>query len=121
MTVTFIGHSDTPESTKIALKKEIEKLITESDADLFYIGTHGNFDAMAKKCVMELQKNHPDINYFSILAYLPQKNDEYTDYSKTIYPSGIESVPKKNCNNQKKLLDDRKFRCSNLLCEKPFQ
>ena len=42
-----------------------------------------------------MQETYPHIKYFSVLAYLLHKKDEYTDYSKTIYPEKIETVPKK--------------------------
>jgi len=95
MTVTFIGHSDAPQEIKEELKSKIEHLIKKENADMFYIGTHGNFDNFAKTSLEELQKNHPHIKYFSVLAYLPYKKDNYTDYSKTIFPDEIAKTPKK--------------------------
>lgn len=95
MRVTFLGHSDTPHNIEPILKKVIENLILNNQADLFYVGTHGNFDAMAKKCLIKLNKIYPYIKYLSVLAYMPNNNDRYTNYSNTIYPDCIENVPPK--------------------------
>lgn len=52
---------------------------------------------MAKKELKELTKIYPHIKYSVVLAYMPGKKDEfsYEDYSDTLMPDGIETVPKR--------------------------
>lgn len=64
MTVTFIGHADTPQSVKKDLKREIIYLIEQKNANLFYVGKHGNFDSMVIKCLYELKDIYSHIKYF---------------------------------------------------------
>ncbi len=46
-TVTFFGHRDTPKETEPALRLTLIDLIGNNNATVFYVGNHGNFDAMA--------------------------------------------------------------------------
>ena len=64
---------------------------------LFYVGNHGTFDAMVRTQLRELEKIYPNIRYAVVLAYLPQKRNEFDpqNYSDTIFPEGIETVPKR--------------------------
>ena len=50
---------------------------------------------MVKKELKELTVIYPHIKYSVVLAYIPGKRDEFdiTDYSDTMYPDGLESVP----------------------------
>ena len=63
---------------------------------LFYIGNHGEFDAKARRIVKELSAQYP-ITYFTVLAYMPERIDavDHADYSDTILPDGIETVPRR--------------------------
>ena len=71
-------------------------LIENHGVDLFYVGNHGDFDAMVRRTLRELSARYP-IRYHVVLAYMPEKQDEYrlTDYSDTILPDGIETAPKR--------------------------
>ena len=93
MACTFFGHKDTPYDIKDNLHKILIKLIEEKGVNNFYVGNHGNFDRMVLSELKELSKLYPQISYSVVLAYLTQHNDE--DYSNTIYPEGIEAVPKR--------------------------
>ena len=93
MTCTFFGHKDTPYDIKDKLRETITKMIEEKGVTSFYVGNHGNFDKMVLSELKELSKQYPQIRYAVVLAYLTQHNDE--DYSNTVYPEGIESVPKR--------------------------
>ena len=44
----------------------------------------------------EISADYPQINYDVVLAYLPKK-ELAKDWHNSIYPDGIESVPKKFC------------------------
>lgn len=90
MTCTFFGHRDAPIKTEPLLKAILTDLIENKDVDLFYIGNHGNFDAMARKILSELSKTYP-ITYRVVLAYFPKDETEYSGCS--VLPDGIETVP----------------------------
>lgn len=93
MTCTFFGHKDTPSDVRDKLRETIILLIQEKGVTNFYIGNHGNFDKMVLSVLKELSKLHPEIRYAVVLAYLTQQTNE--DYFNTVYPEGIESVPKR--------------------------
>jgi len=94
---TFFGHRDCPESIKPLLYQAVKELIESGKADTFYVGNHGNFDRMALSVLRELSKQYPNISYFEVLAYMPQKKSEFDthDYSRTILPESVAAAPKK--------------------------
>ena len=92
MTVTFFGHRDTPKEIGPALRLTLIDLIENKNANLFYVGNHGNFDAMVRRQLEDLSKIYP-IKYYIVLAYMPSKNDEPDEH--TILPEGIETVPRR--------------------------
>ncbi len=92
MTVTFFGHRDTPKGTEPALRLTLIDLIENKNANLFYVGNHGNFDAMVRRQLENLSKTYP-IKYYVVLAYMPSKNDKSDEHS--ILPEGIETVPRR--------------------------
>ncbi len=92
MTCIFFGHRNAVEKIiKPTLKMVLVNLIEKENADMFYVGNHGNFDFTVKKVLKELQEVYP-IKYYVVLAYISEKN-EYTDYSDTIYPDELNIVP----------------------------
>ena len=91
-TVTFFGHRDTPKETEPALRLTLIDLIENKNATVFYVGNHGNFDAMVRRQLEDLSKIYP-IKYYVVLAYMPSKNDTPDEHS--ILPEGIESVPRR--------------------------
>ena len=91
-TVTFFGHRDTPKEIEPALRLTLMDLIENKDATMFYVGNHGNFDAMVCRQLEDLSKTYP-IKYYVVLAYMPSKNDNIDEHS--ILPEGIETVPKR--------------------------
>lgn len=94
---TFFGHRDCPSSIKPKLHNVIINLIEKEHVALFYVGNHGAFDAMVRTQLRELEQRYPNIRYAVVLAYLPQKSNEFDpqDFSDTIFPEGIETVPKR--------------------------
>ena len=92
MTCTFFGHRDTPKETEPALRLTLIDLIENKNATLFYVGNHGNFDAMVRRQLEDLSKTYP-IKYYVVLAYMPGKNAEPDEHS--ILPEGIETVPRR--------------------------
>ena len=91
-TVTFFGHRDTPKEIEPALRLTLIDLIENKNATVFYVGNHGNFDAMVLRQLEDLSKTYP-IKYYVVLAYMPGKNAEPDEH--TILPEGIESVPRR--------------------------
>ena len=91
-TVTFFGHRDTPKEIEPALRLTLIDLIENKNATVFYVGNHGNFDAMVRRQLEELSKTYP-IKYYVVLAYMPSKNDKPDEH--TILPEGIETVPRR--------------------------
>lgn len=94
MTVTFFGHKDTPKEIEPTLRSTLVDLIENHGATEFYVGNNGNFDTMVRRQLENLSQTYP-ITYNVVLAYLPTKKSEYDDYTNTIYPEGIETVPKR--------------------------
>ncbi len=93
MVCTFFGHQDTPQIIISELEKTIEHLISEKQVNIFYVGNHGNFDAMVKIILMKMKKRYPHISTFVVLAYLPNARTQEIFDIETIYPEGLETVP----------------------------
>ena len=91
---TFFGHRDSPEHLQDALSAAIKQAILKYHVDTFYVGNHGRFDAMALHALKEAQKMFPHISYSVVLAYFPTEQTN-TLYEHTLYPEGLETVPKK--------------------------
>ena len=93
-TVTFFGHRDAPKETEPALRLTLIDLIENKNATLFYVGNHGNFDAMVRHQLEDLSQTYP-ITYSVVLAYLPTEKNKYDNLTNTIYPEGLENIPKR--------------------------
>ena len=89
---TFFGHRDRPLAIQPKLREVLIDLITNHDVDTFYVGNHGQFDALVRHSLRELKKEYLKIAYAVVLAYMPGKPKEYEDYSNTMLPEGIEGV-----------------------------
>lgn len=96
MTCAFFGHRTAPDTIEQTLRSTITDLIEIHSVDVFILGNHGAFDAMVLRVLRELAELYP-IKYYVVLAYMPEKQDEYkmTDYTNTILPEGIETVIKR--------------------------
>jgi len=90
---TFFGHRDCPSSIEPKLRATLIDLIENHHIDRFLVGNHGAFDAMVRDVLRELKNIYPHIDYSVVLAYHPTKQSE--DFSDTLLPEGIESVPKR--------------------------
>ena len=89
---TFFGHRDCPETIKPKLREVLIDLIANHDVDMFYVGRQGQFDAYVHSELKRLKQEYPQINYAVVLAYMPDKRNEYDDYTDTMLPEGVESV-----------------------------
>ena len=94
MVRTFFGHKDTPKEIEPTLRSTLIDLIENKNVNVFYVGNHGNFDTMVRRQLVELSQFYP-ITYSVVLAYIPTEKNKYDDLTNTIYPEGIESVPKR--------------------------
>ncbi|MBR3974882.1 MAG: hypothetical protein IKJ88_03375 [Clostridia bacterium] len=94
MICTFFGHKDTPKETEPTLRTTLLDLIINKNVTVFFVGNNGNFDAMARRQLKDLSVIYP-IKYYVVLAYLPYTKNKDDDMSDTIYPEGLENVPKR--------------------------
>ncbi len=94
MTVTFFGHKDTPKEIEPILRSTLIDLIKNENVNAFYVGNNGNFDSMVRRQLEDLSHIYK-ISYNVVLAYLPTEKNKFDDLSATIYPEGIEAVPKR--------------------------
>ncbi len=78
------------------VKSNIETLITKYGVINFYVGNQGRFDSMVASVLKEMVYKHSQISYRMVLAYLPKDSEKYNEKN-TLYPYGIESVPKSFC------------------------
>ena len=99
MKCTFFGHRNTSSEIMPKLCEVLTDLIENKNVDTFYVGNQGNFDSSVKKALKILKMSYPHIKYYVVLAYMPNINQNprecYIDYSDSIYPEGLEFVPKR--------------------------
>lgn len=97
MICCFFGHHDAPSEIKPILKDTISRLIIEEGISNYLVGNHGAFDGMVYTILKELRAKHPHICFNVVLAYMPQKREDYNfvDPMDTLYPEGLESIPKR--------------------------
>lgn len=93
MVCSLFGNGDAPENIKPIVYDAIVELIENHNIDTFFIGNNGNFDKITKAILTQLTKLYPHIKFTVCLAYIPKDKD--ADFSNTIYPEGLESVPKR--------------------------
>lgn len=93
---TFFGHRTVTKEIEPTLRSTLTELIEKQDVKLFYVGNHGQFDGMVLRMLHELSLSYT-IDYYVVLAYYSGKRNSsgQIDYSNTIFPCGIEAVPKR--------------------------
>ena len=94
MVCTFFGHKDTPKEIEPTLRSTLIDLIENKNVNMFYVGNNGNFDTMVRRQLEDLSQTYPII-YSVVLAYLPTEKNRYDNLTNTIYPEGLETVPKR--------------------------
>ena len=94
MVCTFFGHKDTPKEIEPTLRSTLIDLIENKNVTVFYVGNNGNFDTMVRRQLEDLSQIFP-ITYSVVLAYLPTDKNKYDNLINTIYPEGLETVPKR--------------------------
>ena len=91
----FFGHREVTHNIRDKLTGIIENLITEKDVKEFYVGHQGQFDSMVYSVLKELKEVYPNIRYTVVLAYMPDSYIKEVYGEDTLFPDGLESVPKK--------------------------
>ena len=89
-TCCFFGHREVTHNIRDKLTVVIEKLITE-----FYVDNQGQFDSMVYSVLKELKAKYPQIRYTVVLAYMPDEHIKELYGEDTLYPDGLETVPKR--------------------------
>ena len=94
---TFFGHRDAPDTVVPLLEQAIVSLIQNESVSYFLLGNQGGFDGKVRRVLKKLQEQYPYIQYNVVLAYMPGERNEFdiTDYTDTIFPEGLESVPRR--------------------------
>ena len=91
---TFFGHRDTLASAEPFLHAVLIDLIETKSVRLFYVGCQGNFDLMAQRQLNLLSCSY-DIQFYIVQAYLPQKSGVEHSITNSIFPEGLECVPRR--------------------------
>ena len=94
-TACFFGHRDVTHDIRAKLQFIIEQLITEEQINSFYVGHQGQFDSMVYSVLKELKRKFPQIRYIVVLAYMPDEHIQEVYGEDTLFPDGMEKVPKK--------------------------
>ena len=95
MVCTFFGDRDAPDSIEISLYSTLVHLVEDEKVTLFYVGNHGRFDNLILRNLKRLKTHYAQIRYYVVLAYMPGDKQEYGDFSDSIYPGGLESIPQR--------------------------
>ena len=94
-TCCFFGHREVTHNIRPKLTAIIERLITEEGVTEFYVGNQGQFDSTVYSVLKELKANYPHFRYTVVLAYIPDEYIKEVYGEDTLFPDGLESVPKK--------------------------
>ena len=100
-TCCFFGHREVMHNIRPKLTAIIEKLITEEGVTKFYVGHQGQFDSMVYSVLKELKAKYPHIRYTVVLAYMPDEHIKEVYGEDTLFPDGMESVPKRFAINRR--------------------
>ena len=94
MTVTFFGHRDVDKGIVTSLYHVLNDLICNKGADLFYVGNHGNFDALVLSVLKDLKKHYAHIRYIVVLAYVPQATQDFKGADTLLPCTLINALPR---------------------------
>ena len=91
----FFGHREITHNIRPKLTEIIEKLIAVDGVTEFYVGHQGQFDIMVYSVLKELGEKFPQIRYTVVLAYMPNEHIKELYGENTLFPGGMENVPKR--------------------------
>ena len=91
----FFGHREVTHNIRPKLTEIIEKLIFDEGVTDFYVGHQGQFDSMVFSVLKELKAYYPQIRYTVVLAYMPDEHIKELYGEDTLFPDGLETVPKR--------------------------
>ena len=94
-TCCFFGHREVTHNIREKLTAIIDKLITDDGVTEFYLGNQGRFDSMVYSVLKEMKEKYQQIRYTVVLAYMPDEHIKEVYGEDTLFPDGMESVPKK--------------------------
>lgn len=94
-TCCFFGHREVTHNIRPKLTAIIERLITEEGVTEFYVGNQGQFDSTVYSVLKELKAKFPQIRYTVVLAYMPDEHIKEVYGEDTLFPDGLETVPKR--------------------------
>ena len=94
-TCCFFGHREVTHNIRPKLTEIIEKLMVDEGVTEFYVGHQGQFDSMVFSVLKELKSRYPQIRYTVVLAYMPDKHIKELYGEDTLFPDGLETVPKR--------------------------
>lgn len=95
MTIVFFGHRDAPDSVRPILRQTVLNLIETEGVTHFLVGNEGNFDRMVHGVLEEISRKNSFLQYDIVLAYLPRDESPLMQMERTLYPEGLECVPKR--------------------------
>ena len=86
-TACFFGHRNIRRTNEleIALRNEIEKLITANGIEYFLFGSRSRFNDLCNDIVTELKIKYPYIQRIYVRAEFPQINESYRSYLLKMY------------------------------------
>ncbi len=94
-TCFLMGNRYTPTSITEQLADVVEQHIKEYCVTTFTVGRYGSFDGLAKKVLRKAKKRHKNIKLYLLAPYaLIQQAETPIDFDGTMYPDGMETVPK---------------------------
>lgn len=90
----LFGHRHVEAGLGAILDRAIENMIVERGVRTFLVGGQGEFDRMAIGALMRMKEKYPFLDAVEVLAYPPRGGEGPLP---TIYPEGLERVPKRLC------------------------
>ncbi len=92
----LFGHRDVPEGLFPLLLDAVGEHYDRYGIREFVVGHYGGFDAMAGRAVIRLKQTRPDLYLRMLLPYHPAEQPIHAPegYDSTLYPQGLETVPR---------------------------
>ena len=90
----MVGHRDADSRIYPKIEKAVNLHIGEYGIEEFIIGHYGNFDRMAAQAVEAARETYPKIKLTLLRPYLTHYSLP-KGFDGSIYPDGMESVPKR--------------------------